>query len=288
MRLALLGGLLGSVGCGLFIKTTKVASIPLPPLHSEPLDSLVSDFNRNANSIQTFYAKMELVPSWGGPRVGKRKTTNVSIDAYLQISRPANIRLSGSEPLEGTLFDMASNGDRFELYIPPKNRFYVGQNDVIPAHVDNPLEKMRPQVILNSMLFNPIDRATQVVSEMNGDPETSTDYQILVASPPQNGLSTMMRRIFISRVNLLPRRQQIFDANGFVATDVTYSDYHTVRDIPVAYHITINRPSDEYSLALKMTQVILNQPMAADIFVLTQPAGSVLVNLDQAAASTNH
>ena len=53
-------------------------------------------------------------------------------------------------------FDMVSNGDRFKLSIPPKNRFITGKNQLTKIS-DNPLENLRPQVIYEALLMPAID-----------------------------------------------------------------------------------------------------------------------------------
>ena len=44
-----------------------------------------------------------------------------------------------------TAFDMVSDGQDFKLWIPPKNRFVIGKNEVQTPNADQPMENIRPQ-----------------------------------------------------------------------------------------------------------------------------------------------
>jgi len=45
--------------------------------------------------------------------------------------------------------------------------------------------------------------------------------------------------------------------------------------------IEINRPKEEYSIRLTVEKLVMNEELRDDQFALTQPVGSILVNLDQ-------
>ncbi len=67
------------------------------------------------------------------------------------------LRMIGLLPIvRNRAFDMVSNGDRFELSIPPKNRFITGSNQLTKIS-GNALENLRPQVIYEALLMPAID-----------------------------------------------------------------------------------------------------------------------------------
>lgn len=264
-------------GCGVLWSRHRVARIPQIPLKSATLPQLVARLNRIANAIHTLNAKLLLMASTGGPRTGT-VIEYKDITAFLLVRKPADIRLLGQFSIFGTVFDMASNGRSFKLSIPPKGEFFVGEDNVIPKHVKNPLEKLRPQVILDALLINPIVPGQQVAA-MNDNSEIRAQYSLLVLDPGQGGVDHIVRKIVFSRYDLEPREEVIYQPDGSVATIVEYGEFNPVNGIPFPSQIVIRRPQDEYSIRMLMQQVRLNQPLRSSQFQLHAPAGSHIIHL---------
>lgn len=247
---------------------------PVPPaakLESASLQQLVSSFNRNAEAVHTMSLKLELTA-----RSGKHKYP--SITAYLLTQKPAYIRLSGSFTIVGKLFDMASNGSVFELNLPTRNQFLEGRNDVIPAVTPSPLEKLRPQVVLNALLINPISPQDHVALDPSSD---VAEYEVLVLSHGDDGIDHIVRRIIFSRYDLLPHTQVLYDGDGVHSTHATYGDYTEQDGVPIPRDMTIERPVDDYSLRLRIVKngITLNQPIPASTFEMQPPPGSKIIKL---------
>ncbi len=264
-------------GCGVFWSRHRVARLPQIPLKSATLSQLVQRVNDLANRIQTLDAKLLLVASTGGPRSGS-VIEYKDIVAYLLVRKPADIRLLGQFSIFGTVFDMVSNGQTFQLSIPPKNEFFLGHNNVIPKHVKNPLEKLRPQVILDALLINPILPGQQVAA-MNDQSELRAQYTLLVLAPGANSVDRLVRKVVFSRYDLEPREEVIYEPSGAVATVVQFGEFVPVQGIPFPSQIVIRRPQDEYSIRMLMQHVTLNQPLRASQFTLRPPPGSHIVHL---------
>ena len=77
------------------------------------------------------------MPQWTSPlrSVGRKKARSRSIEeirGYILVRKPDMLRMIGLFPIvRNTAFDMVSDGDRFKLSIPAKNKFYVGSAEVI-------------------------------------------------------------------------------------------------------------------------------------------------------------
>ncbi|MGH9466017.1 MAG: hypothetical protein ACRD1Y_01555 [Terriglobales bacterium] len=245
---------------------------PSQPLRSATLQQLVTTFNQDARAIHSMSLKLNL-----SARAGKHKYPKIS--AYLLIRKPGDIRLWGTFTLIGKLFDMASNGQVFQLSLPTRNQFIVGRNSVIPKKVSNPLQKLRPQVILNAMLTHPISATAEVALDPGAPPDT---YQVLVLETQADHEQRLVRRITFSRYDLLPHRQQIYDGDGIHLTSATYNNY-TVRDnLPIPTAITIERPVEGYTLNLQLLPagITINKPLTAPhTFELTPPAGAAVITV---------
>ncbi len=208
---------------------------------------------------------------------GKKKYPGVN--SFLLTESPASIRVWGTFTLVGRLFDLASDGENFELSLPTRNQLIVGKNNVIPPDPEHPFNTLRPQVIRNALLINPIADGLHVAFDPDESPDT---YDVLVLAPGRNQVDTLRRRITFSRVDLLPRRQVIYDGDGVHATRATYGHYITVSGVAVPLQMTIERPVEGYTLRLQVNSsgIVLNRPFPApNTFTLAQPPGSTLTKL---------
>lgn len=251
---------------------------PAAPLRTATLEELMASFNQNANAIRTMSLKLDLTAQAG------RKKYHFHT-SYLLAEKPASLRLWSTAPLIGKVFDTASDGTQFELSVslPTYNKFFIGRNNLIPANVTHPLEQMRPQVILNALLFNPIAPPRQAAL----DPATDgAEYDVLIVQPDENGMLRLARRITFSRYDLLPHKQMIYDSDGVHRTEATYEGYTVRQNIPVPTEIVITRPVEHYSLHMKLALdgITLNAPMPTpNPFELQPPPGVTVIRLSAVA-----
>jgi hypothetical protein len=80
------------------------------------------------------------------------------------------------------------------------------------------------------------------------------------------------RIVHISRVNMLPFQQDIYDESGRVETEAVYDRYQESAGVEFPTLITIRRPLDEYSLKVEVTKLTLNEKLEDDQFELNIPA----------------
>ncbi|HEV3036711.1 MAG TPA: hypothetical protein VHA33_02890 [Candidatus Angelobacter sp.] len=287
--------LLPLTGCIFRTHDPKVR-VSTADLKKATLEQLVETINNSAAHLQTLNANIDIDTSVGGPRKGK-VTDYQEISGYLLIRKPAMLRMIGLAPVvRSTLFDMVSNGQSFELSIPPQKKFFVGTNQVGKPS-DKPLENLRPQTILDALLLKPIDQNEIAVLEQSTetvkDPKIHKDVEqddyvvIVLRKEKEDDRYILSRRIVFSRTDLLPHRQFIYGKNGELLTDVfyeTFTDFGGGTLLPTS--ITIDRPKEEYEIVLNVTKSHLNEPLKDEQFVLSQPSGSQLINLDDQNRTT--
>jgi len=224
----------------------------------------------------------------GGEKKGK-VVEYQQIRGYILAQKPTMLRMIGLVPIvRNRAFDMVSDGDRFKLSIPPKNRFITGSNQLTKIS-DNTLENLRPQVIYDALLMPAIDASNeiavieegkqQVVDEKTHQSTTQPNYHIVVIRRGAGGSWRLYRRIYFSRADLLPYRQTIYDDKGAIATDATYSDPQDFGGVQFPSLIEIERPQEEYSIAIKMIKLVLNEPLKPEQFQLEVPPGAVITEL---------
>jgi outer membrane lipoprotein-sorting protein len=282
--------LLGETGC-LFRTRVVEPRTSTAKLQTATKQELIARINKQALGLKTLNATVNIDTSVGGEKKGK-VTDYEAIRGYILVRKPDMLRMIGLFPLvRNTAFDMVSDGDRFKLSIPAKNKFYVGSAEVTRPS-SNPLENLRPQIIYNALLLPQVDGADEI-AVLENDTETVVDQKTKrLAEQPDYVINIIRRssndwyiarKIIFERVHLVPHRQIIFDTKGDVVTQATYQVYNDYDGISFPSVIEIERPQEEYSIRLTVEKITINEPLRNDQFALQQPPGSELVNLDQAS-----
>jgi outer membrane lipoprotein-sorting protein len=260
------------------------------PLKTASLEQLVNIINTEASKVRTLSATVNIAASSGGSKKGKI-TEFKEIKGYILVRQPNMLRMIGLMPIvRNRAFDMVSDGSNFKLWIPAKNKFIVGSNNIVRPS-PQPLENLRPQHIYNALLLHPIDPAHDIaVLEHDNrtiqDPKTKKqvlepDYNVDVITRADNGWY-LSRKITFSRIDLMPIRQRVYDRNGYLATDATYYDFKDYSGLMFPSTTRIWRPQEEYSVTIMIEKLTINQPLTDEQFALNQPPGSQLVQLDSA------
>jgi len=261
------------------------------PLKTATQAELIDYINAQAAKVQSMNATVDIDTTVGGAKKG-RVTDYQQIRGYVLARKPEMLRMIGLLPVVRTkAFDLVSDGKEFKLWIPPKNRFVQGRNDVKTPNPQQPLENLRPQHIYDALLIPAIDPKTdkavmQSDVEQVVDPKNKKrtleqpDYEILVIRDGEQGWY-IARKIIFSRTDLLPHRQIVNDENGNQITDVRYGEYKEYSGVSFPSQIEIKRPQEEYDITLSMVKLDLNTPLTNDKFVLEKPPGAEVVHLNE-------
>jgi hypothetical protein len=250
---------------------------------------LIDSINQEAEAIKSLKATVDIDSSVGGMKKG-HVTDYKEIRGYVLARKPDWLHMTGLMPIvRTTAFDMVSNGQEFKLWIPPKNKFVIGQNQQPKQNTDNPMENIRPQDIYEALLIRHIDPANEIAVMANGY-ETLHDakghrilqpsYELTVIHRYDSGWR-ISRKIIFGRTDLRPHQQFIYDENVNVATDSRYAEYKDHDGVSFPSRIEIYRPEEEYDITLNMLKVDINKPLTDEQFVLEQPAGAQVVHLDR-------
>ena len=294
MALATLAAISG--GCVANNGVSRKQNFPVqerPVARVATLEELLERYNAFASSVKSLNATVELKTTAGSQYSGLIQEYH-EVKAFLLAARSANVRMVGQAPLIGkTIFDMASDGKEFRVWLPTKNKFLVG--DVrLQRNSEKPLENLRPQHLLDALLWPEIRKEETVLIEEFND-ETARYYVLTVL---RGGYTTeIYRKIWFDRTDLNVVRLQSYGPKGALLSDVHVSDWQpltgTATDASAAVNgpqsfpraIRIDRPRDDYRLDLQVTKIELNVDLAADRFQLSQPPDSELVRVDSNANS---
>jgi outer membrane lipoprotein-sorting protein len=274
-------------GC-LFRTRTLDRQISDRPLKAATQQDLIEYVNTHAAKIQSMQATVDIDASAADLKNG-RVTDYKEIRGYVLARKPAMLRMKGLLPLvRNTAFDMVSDGQEFKLWLPTRNKFVIGANNADNYQPDKRLENMRPQYIYDALLIPAIgqdeiavlENGYETVLDAKKHRVEQPDYELAVIRNGPNGWY-LSRRIEFSRTDLLPHRQRIYDQQGNVATDVNYQDYKDYAGTTFPSTIEIERPRENYDIALSIIKLEINKALTDDQFALEQPAGADVVHLDQ-------
>jgi Domain of unknown function (DUF4292) len=282
-------------GCLITRTHPPTVRISTATLRDATLEELVGAIDSEATRLQTFIANVDIDFSAGGKKKG-RVTDYAELSGYILVRKPEMLRMKVQFPLvRNTALDMVSNGKTFEVSVPPKNEFFVGSNQ-IGKPAAQPLENLRPQHIMDALLLRPINPENEIPVLQQGtetvkDPKTHNDaeqanYEVLVIAQDRAG-AYLSRKIVFSRVDLQPHAQYVYDRHGQLVTYARYENFSDHGGVMFPGAIDIQRPVEEYEFKLYITQLRVNEPIADDQFVVPQPPGSKLIDLDQRNASAN-
>ena len=260
-----------------------------PPVVQEASqEELLNKYNQMATGVNSVNATVELRPTAGSKYSGVIEEYH-EVKAFLLTERPAAIRVIGQVPVIGTtVFDMASDGETFRVYIPSKNKYLVGPTSSERGS-GKPLENLRPQHLLDALLWPEVRKEERVlIEEFNDD---TGRYYVLTVLRGGYRLE-ILRKIWFNRADLRVSRLQGYGPKGVLLSDIRESDWqpltgdqqsppggasNSITEFPRS--IRIERPHDDYRLDMDITKLSLNQEIPRERFTLEQPAGSELVSV---------
>src|ERR1700758_4312313 len=262
-----LAALFCGCGGGTIKTTTKLPPQAKPIIHDATGEELLEKYNEIARAVKSVNATVELRPIAGSKYSGVIEEYH-EVKAFLLAERPAQIRMIGQAPVVGKMiFDMASDGETFRVSIPSKNKFLVGA--VAAERVSNkPIENLRPQHLLDALLWPEIRKEESVLFEEFND-ETARFYVLTVL---RGGYRTeILRKVWFNRVDLNISRLQTYGPKGLLVSDVRLSDWEALlgdQEHPAPFapgavsafprQIRIERPHDDYRLDLQIIKLALN------------------------------
>ena len=271
--------------------TTRRLPVPRSPAFVQTVTpaELVSRLDERWSAMETLNATVEIQASVLKANEGKA-TDYTSIRGHILMRKPGLLRVLGQVPVLGTrMFDMASDGKRFTLYIPSRDKAVEGANE-LKKRSANRLENLRPGFFFDAMMVRGLE--PDDLYSVTGDTETVEDVSkkhLLIT--PEYVLSIMrhktgsqelapVRVVTFHRDDLLPYQQDLYDSEGNLETQVSYSRYRDFGDGMYPSMVTIKRPLEEYQVVLTVEKVVRNMPLTDDQFQIKLPEGTHIQRLE--------
>jgi hypothetical protein len=269
-------------GCSLF-PTTRKLPVPKAPTITQTIspEDLVARLNKRWNSTNTLTAKVEFRASVTKSKEGIA-TDYPSVEGHILMRKPESLRVVG-QLIGISVFDMASDGNCFNLSIPHEDKVIKGCG---PATVKskNTWENLRPGFFFDAMLVRGLesDDRYSVTSETNivEDPAKKhlfsvPEYVLHVTRYKTGSQKELTERVvYFHRDDLLPSEQDIYDAGGTLETQVIYTNYQDFESGSFPATVMIKRLPEDIQIVLTVEDVHENQSLPDEQFVVPIPKGS--------------
>jgi outer membrane lipoprotein-sorting protein len=277
-------------GC-FILSTTRKLPVPKAPamIQTVGAEALVAQLNERWAALDTLTATVEIQASVMKSKEGVAKDYT-TFRGHILIRKPESLRVLGQVPVLGTkMFDMASDGKTFTLYIPSRNKAVRGPNTLkkkSPSQVEN----MRPGFFFDAMVVQGLEpddwygvvADSETVEDAARKHLYSVPEYILSISRHKPGSQQLrpVRVITFHRDDLLPYQQDLYDDEGNLETEVFYSNYAEFGTSRYPSKVTIRRPLEEYQIVLTVEKVVEHMALTDDQFQLKVPAGTVIQLLE--------
>ena len=271
-------------GCvSLFVSKRKLL-VPVAPasVQTASADQLVAELNQSWDKFQSLTATVDILASHLKTKEGIA-TDYPNFRVNLLLRKPNALRVLGHAPIiQTTLFDLASDGTRFTLVVPPEKKIYEGLN-ASKGTSDKWYENLRPDPLFNSMVIRGLeaDEFYSVTSESITEEDASKKHLLLrpeyvlsiVRRKPNSQELYPVRVVRFHREDLLPCEQDLYDDQGVMETQVIYGPYKDFAGVKFPSTITLKRPQDEYQLVMTVERVTANPSLTDDQFRIKIPEG---------------
>jgi hypothetical protein len=299
------------------IKHVTVAD-NLPVNSPLPVDELVNRIN-SFRDVKTFGAQGTIVVRNYFTGKDNKADEFPGANFVIRLKQPESIRLIVKAPFIGKqVAEMSSNGDRFQLaifYPDDKRQFVYGTNvneitRMSKVESKDPtlvkaggLLNMRPQHYTDAFLIKPIGGVFEVFREEVLQEEADTRpgrknkrvtksyYVLYVIERDKTGenktLAELRRKFWFDRnqSGTPLARQQTFEADGKLASDISYNKWVGVPNADKFWpeEIIVDRRNDGYQikLILERDSVEINLELPENIFTLENIEKLREVNLDE-------
>ena len=264
------------LGCGVLSSTTRLP--PPPTVKTASRQDLVDQIQRFA-SIRSMKAVIDVTLTVQSTD-REKETRFRNVRGALVTRRPGLIRTKAETPGGiAIVYDMVSDGTRFQVHLPWRNRVYQGPTAL--THIsENRAENIRPQHLLDVLMLEPIGPGRKTLLDFNMYGRSG--YQVLheVLEDPGGDLR-IARKYWFSRSDLKLSRLMILDERSELVTDAWYRGWQEAGGLPYPQFIRVERPKDGYGLEIEIVKPGLDEDVPDGSFDLDLPDGVEIVRIGE-------
>ncbi len=271
----------------------RTVNVPVPAriaaAKTATLDELLSSLANYGENIQTLSSSSLKASFTSGKVESGRLQEYRSAPGYLLLKRPDSILMNIQNPVtKSTLFELLSVGDDFSIWYTRENKLFVGKNSMKDIEVEGHSDlSLRPVHIIDALLPQKIDLSKpETALSMEEERDASARYYVLtVFREDARRILHPRRRVWIERSQLAVTRQEMFNDEGKIVSDIAYSRLTALGAWLLPLSVKIDRPEDGYSLDLEFRDWRVNPDFPEDAFRIKAPPGAQRVELKEKGKS---
>lgn len=277
-------------GCSLF-PTTRKLPVPRQPLvtYTVAPDALVEQLNKRWAGMNALTATVEMQATELKTKEGVEKDFP-SCRGFILMRKPQMLRVV-TQYFGVRVFELGSDGERFTLSIPSKNKAIEGSNQLEKKSA-NQLENLRPGFFFDAMMVRGLEPddfySVTADTETIEDPQKKHLYIVpeyvlsITRHNPGSRNDIPVRVVTFHRDDLLPYQQDLYDSKGNLETQVSYSRYTDFGGAKYPSVVTIKRPLEGLQVVLNVERVVQNPdpPLTDSQFQIKLAEGTQVQHLD--------
>jgi len=264
-------------GCAVYDKKgIKDSAVKFPESYQPPryltTDELIKEIHKNNTQIKTFKADTKIIFKNTIRNAGSFQSLG-----KMAVERPYKMRLRGYNFIGGATFDMASDGKTFWVYIAQEGKVYTGSSE-FPPKSDLPAIKIRPNDILESVLFNNLVSYTR---EKISFYEYIPGYYILYVAQKSGENYYIRKKLWVKDTTFEIIRHQTFDEKRTIVLDVLVHELYNFKNqgyFPKKFEMI--RPASHLDLVIEFSAVEPGVEFDDKIFTFKIPENTEIINLD--------
>jgi outer membrane lipoprotein-sorting protein len=276
-------------GCSLVPMRHRLP-VPRPPaqtLTATP-EELVARINQRWNDFENLTATVDIHLTLLKPQQGLA-TDWPDCRGWIVMQKPEYLRVVG-QYLGARAFNMASDGKTFTVLIPLRNKAFTGPT-TLTKRSENPFENIRPGFFFDAMMVRGLDpddyyariSDTETIEDAaKKHLYTMPEYVLSITRHASDGsrLDKPVRVITFHRDDLLPSSQDLYDAQGNLESQVSYSAYMDFGGTQYPTKVVIRRPLEGLVISLTVEKVVKNQKLPEGEFTVEIPPGTQVKHLE--------
>lgn len=254
-----------------------------PP--AEAAATLLGLYNQQARAVRSLVARVQIVFT-PGPSHPEPKKYPHEIDALLLAQQPGALRLLSQAPFIGrVLFDLATDGHKFQLMIPSRHEFLYGEA-VSERKLPRPMDAIRPQEVLDLFLWPELDAGAENSAGAYESVQSGKRVYRLVVQR-RNGREPLEETIVFDSQTLRVAQIETRGPEKNLISTVRYGEWLADTPRPGAEgacfprHLWINHPKEDFKLEIVVDRLDVKQQIPSDRFHVQPEPGVQLINLDQ-------
>lgn len=284
-KLALLSAALLLVsGC----QIARYARLPDPrpePLRRAPIAKVMEEMDQRRNAVNTVVARLNIVLK--DEVTGKQQTL---WGAYLG-DRQGNMRMRVKYQ-EKLLLDLSMFGDRVDLALPLKGKYYRGARSDVGKTSGNELALLVQVGNVHDLFFprawtdHAVERRVKV----------EEGYEVVSVMERPSLVRRKVRQLMISTEDPVAEEMKVFDQKGHPIGTVVYNDYRfpgprageapePAASVPYPGRLTLVGAEGARSMQMDIEEMTINTPVESKHFDITVPEDGRMEDLGEVLRS---